>query len=145
MIRAEALRPALIATHPSTASTPDMNDNDYRTAWTSGGSQTGSEMISATLGEPRAVTGVEMALGPHHGAFARALAVDVSQDGQVWKRVATANGSIVAFEAAMRDARVVPVTIRFDAERASHVRISQTGQSRAHWAVAELRVLANNK
>jgi hypothetical protein len=143
--RAEAVRPAAIATHPAVSSPQLISDDDYQTAWSSVAGQTGTEMIAVALSEPHEIVGLEMASGPHFGAFARELAIDVSEDGEHWKPVAAGDGASAAFEAAMRDAKVVAVTIRFEPQRASHVRIRQTGRSRAHWAVAELRVLTNNK
>jgi hypothetical protein len=98
-------------------------------------------MITATLADVREITGVEIRLGSHAGAFARGLVAEISHDGRHWETVATANGAEAAYEAALRNARDIPVALRFEPRRAAHVRIRQTGQSRAHWAVAELRVL----
>ena len=137
----EAVPPAAISTHEPVASLQDVSDDDYRTAWSSEMSQNGTEMIALALREPRAMTGIEVSVGMHIGAYARELVVEVSDDGRLWRPVATAKGSTAAFEAAIRDPKRIPITIRFAPTRGSHVRIRQTGKSRAHWAVAELRVL----
>lgn len=138
---AEEVRPAAIATQPPMVSPRLMSDDDLRTAWLTGTPQTGTEMITLSLSEARAIAGVRMALGPHVGAFARQIAVDVSEDGQQWETVATADGATAAFEAALLDPKVVPMTIRFEPRRGRYVRIRQTGRSRADLAVAELHVL----
>jgi hypothetical protein len=137
---AQAIRPTAIATEPPASSTQELVDGDPRTAWSSG-AQTGTEMITATLSAPQEIVGVEIILGPHVRAFGRGLAAEISHDGRHWETVATANGAEAAYEAALRDARGIPVAIRFAPRRAAQVRIRQTGQSRAHWAVAELHVL----
>ena len=137
----EAIRPLAITTDPPIESPHLITDDDHRSAWLTVTSQTGAEVITLALPDGRAVAGVEMTLGPHVGAFARAVAVELSADGQQWRSVATADGASAAFEAALRDPKRIPVTIRFAPERASHMRIRQTGRSKAGWAVAELRVL----
>ena len=136
------VQPAAIAAQPAISPASLVTDDDPRTAWFSDTPQTGTEMITLALSEARAVAGIRMAIGPHIGAYARAIAIDVSEDGQQWQTVATADGATAAFEAALRDARLIDVTILFEPRRARHVRIRQTGRSQAHWAVAELRVLS---
>ena len=139
--RLAAVRPGAIATYPPMSSPQLVADEDLRTAWLTATPQTGTEVMTLELTQARAVAGIEMRLGPHVGAYARRLAVDVSSDGRDWRTVATASGAAAAFEAALRDAGVIAVTIRFAPQHASHVRIRQTGRSKADWAVAEVRVL----
>ena len=138
---AEEVRPAAITTQPPMASPLLMSDDDLRTAWLTDTPQTGTEMMTLTLSAAQVIAGVRLALGPHVGAFAREIAVDVSEDGQQWETVATADGATAAFEAALLDPKVIALTIQFEPRRGRHVRIRQTGASRAGLAVAELRVL----
>jgi hypothetical protein len=138
---AEEVRPAAIATQPPMDSPLLVSDDDLRTAWLTDTPQTGTEMMTLTLSAAQVITGLRMALGPHVGAFAREIAVDVSEDGQQWETVARADGATAAFEAALLDPKVIAMTIQFEPRRGRHVRIRQTGVSRAGLAVAELRVL----
>jgi hypothetical protein len=138
----EEVPPATITAQPAVSPASLITDDDPRTAWFSDTPQTGTEMITLALSEARAIAGIRIAVGAHISLYPRAVAVDVSEDGQQWQTVATADGATAAFEAALRDATRIDVTIRFEPRRGRHVRIRQTGRSGAHWAVAELRVLA---
>jgi hypothetical protein len=135
------LIPTAISTVPGVSSPPALMDGDPRTAWHSGQSQTGSEVITLTLAEARAVSGVLITIGPHVASFARLIAIDVSVDGKHWETAATAMGGTAALEAALRNPGLVEVTIRFEPRQARHVRIRQTGQAPDEWAVGEVRVL----
>ena len=140
--RSEEVKVAALAAHASTEELPLVTDGDYRTAWISRHPQSGTEFMSVTLAEPRAVSGMRLALGGRVMSFARHIAIDVSADGENWSAVWSGDGAVAALAAALRDPKHIEMVFAFEPQRARQVRIRQTGQSSDWWAVTELRVLA---
>ena len=138
----DEVRHLATVTQPPSSSPARLYDDDLFTAWVSGAPQRGTEMITLTLDQRRVIGGICLESGLHSTAFARAIAVDVSEDGLRWDTVATADGAAAALEAALRDPRRTSVTLSFEPRAAVHVRVRQLGTSQDEWAVAELRVLA---
>ena len=118
-----------------------LTDGDSRTRWDSNAPQDGTETITIDLGAPSHLNAVTLAIGPYHADFPRLLAIDVSDDQHSWTTQWSGRCGAKAVAAAVKDARMVPLTISFPAATARNVRLRQLGaDSFYHWSIAELAV-----
>lgn len=117
-------------------------DGDPDTRWHTGRSQQPGDEIVVEIGALEAITGVELALGPHHRDFPRRLVVEASLDGRDWTTLWQGPTSARALAAAIEAPRRMPLRVCFPAAQARHLRLRQQGGAqRFGWTVAELVVL----
>jgi len=104
-------------------------DGDLATRWTSGESMKEGMWLRIELPEPVLLSGLLIDAGPSRGDYPRGFAVELSDDGVDWTRVAAGEGK-------------TPLTeVEFEEQRARFVRITQTGEHRLFWSVHDLEVL----
>jgi hypothetical protein len=117
-------------------------DGDPDTGWRSPGDQEGREELDVDLGEPRVVSGVELAVGPYYMDFPRELSVEGSLAGLEWSSLWRGPTNTQAFRASLDSPRRVPLRVCFPPARARHLRLRQLGRAPQHpWTVGELVVL----
>ena len=122
----------------SLALTP-LTDGDGRTRWDSDAPQDGTEAITIDLGSPNRLNAVMLAIGPYSADFPRLLAIDVSDDLHSWTMQWSGRCGAKAVAAAVKDARMVPLTVSFPPTTARYVRLRQLGADALyHWSIAEL-------
>jgi hypothetical protein len=120
-----------------------VTDGNRATRWDSGGPQNGSEWIAFDLGAVHRVGGLMLAIGPGFRDYPRAVAIDVSLDGQTWTTIFEGRSAAKAVAAAHRDPRVVPLTYGFPPADAQWIRARQTGRTEQFpWSVSEAAVFA---
>ncbi len=118
-----------------------LTDGDGATRWDSNAPQDGSETITIDLGSPSPLNAVMLAIGPYHADFPRLLTVEVSDDLRSWTVQWRGRCGAKAVAAAVKDARLVPLTVSFPPATARYVRLRQVGaDSFYHWSIAELAV-----
>jgi hypothetical protein len=121
----------------------NVTDGNRNTRWYSGGPQNGSEWIAFDLGAVHRVGGLMLAIGPGFRDYPRAVAIDVSLDGQTWTTIFEGRSAAKAVAAAHRDPRVVPLTYGFPPADAQWIRARQTGRTEQFpWSVSEAAVFA---
>ena len=118
-----------------------LTDGDGRTRWDSDAPQDGTEAITIDLGSPSRLNAVMLAIGPYSADFPRLLAIDVSDDLHSWMMQWSGRCGAKAVAAAVKDARMVPLTVSFPPATARYVRLRQLGADALyHWSIAELVV-----
>jgi hypothetical protein len=116
-------------------------DGDRLSRWDSGSPQHGRETMTIDLGSVQRVAGVTLCLGPYLADFPRVLAIESSDDRQSWAMRWSGRTAVLAVAGAVRDPRVVPLTVAFAPEPARWVRLRQLGSDpRFHWSIADLTV-----
>jgi len=117
-------------------------DGNPSTSWVCG-PQRGTEWFIADLGAAvDGVRAVRYMMGEAYREFPRDLVVDTSLDGEAWEPAW--DGDVIAqtIEGSLLDPLMAPTTVPFAPRRARFVRLRQTGQDSANWALPELSVLA---
>ena len=120
-----------------------MMDGDINTRWSTGPQEPGM-MLEIDLGVPRAVSGLELALGPSVRDFPRGLRIETSADGALWREVwnGTSVGRTVV--AALRDPGEVPLLYEISSTGTRYLRLWLTERDATfYWSVAELNVLGH--
>ena len=119
---------------------PLVLDGNLDTGWDSG-AQLGAEIVTIDLGATRAVDAVTMTLGSHPLDFPRALVIESSDDGRMWTARWQGSPAAVAFAAAVRHPREMPLTFELPGVQARMLRLRQTGHDpNFHWLIFELAV-----
>lgn len=118
-----------------------VTDGDPVSHWDAGTIMRGDEWITLDLGSVRHVSALMLAVGPAFGGYARALAIDVSTDGQRWTTVFEDQGAVRAIRATQLDPRLSPLTYTFVPTQAQWIRARQTGHADPfHWSICEVAV-----
>ena len=115
-------------------------DGRVGTVWTTVELQTGGEQVTADLGAPTLVSALELAQGKYSFAYPRTLGIEVSDDGASWREVWRGDAATLALRGALAKPAIVPLRVNFDATTARYLRLTQHGQAKQPWAIAELRV-----
>jgi hypothetical protein len=119
---------------------PLVLDGNLNTCWDSG-AQLGAETVTIDLGSTRAVDGVTMTLGAHPLDFPRTLVIDSSEDGRSWTSQWQGSPAAVAFAAAVRHPREMPLFFELPHVQARMIRLRQVGHDpNFHWLIFELAV-----
>lgn len=119
-----------------------MLDGDRHTAWRTQ-HQSGDEAFTADLGRSMQVSGLVLASGGYTWWFARAVAIELSTNGESWTEAWRGENVTRTVSAALADPRLVRVPFSFTPAAARYVRVRQIGVSREPWAVAELTVFGD--
>ncbi len=136
---------AVAAVHPSThaGEVARMLDGDVRTAWGTGVPQIGGEEVLLDLGSEHAIGAVVLAMGAFAFGHPRQLDVELSSDGQTWRRVWSGETAALTVRAAIADPGSAPLTIEIEAARARYIRLRQNGNEPGiPWWIADVRVHA---
>ena len=121
--------------------TARMWDGDLVSRWDTGRPQAPGDQLVIDLGVPRRLEGLELQIGGYVADFPRALDLDVSGDGRVWRPVRSGPTAIETLRAALADPRRIPIRFSLHGETARYIRLRQAGSSpEFYWSVAELRV-----
>lgn len=116
-------------------------DGDLETRWNAP-SQAGSEAIAIDLGHPVHVQAIELCLGRYASQYPRALTVEASADGVSWNPIFSGGTALETYDAAIRDPRAIPLTLRIDRDGVRFLRLHQTAHAPgATWTIVELRVI----
>jgi hypothetical protein len=116
-------------------------DGSLSTRWHSGDAQRGDEAIVLELGTPRSLRRIELEIGPAPYDFARALVLDVSDDGDLYRQVAEIGAGERALEGTGAQVVALPSAVS-----ARFVRVRQTGRTdRNFWSVYEIGLFAEPK
>jgi hypothetical protein len=115
-------------------------DGKPDTRW-DGGPQKGVEVVTIDLGAMRSVDGLTMTLGSRPSDFPRVLFIDSSTDGREWTAQWAGRPAAIAFAAALRHPRELPLTFALPRVQARLLRLRQTGQDPMfYWSIVELAV-----
>jgi hypothetical protein len=115
-------------------------DGDADTRWDSG-PQMGNEVVTIDLGSVRSVDGLTMTLGHHSTDYPRALVIESSSEGREWTPVWQGSAAAVAYLAAQRHPREIPMTFQLIPGAARFIRLRQLGRDpESYWSVYELTV-----
>ncbi|HXY40766.1 MAG TPA: hypothetical protein VEQ10_13930 [Vicinamibacteria bacterium] len=118
-----------------------MVDGDTITRWSTRQPQEPGERLSVDLGQVRAVSAVELALGPYHTDFPGELWLDGAADRQQWLRLWEGRAGGRAVEAVLDDSRRMPLRVCFPEVGIRFLRLRQVATDRTYsWSVAELGV-----
>ncbi len=119
---------------------PLVLDGNLNTCWDSG-AQLGAENVTIDLGSMRAVDGLTMTLGAHPLDFPRSLVIESSEDGRTWTTRWQGSPAAVAFAAAVRHPREMPLFFELPHVPARMIRLRQVGHDpNFHWLIFELAV-----
>ena len=131
------------ATASSEIGLQNVTDGNRNSRWDSGGPQNGSEWIAFDLGAAHRVRGLMLAVGPGFRDYPRAVAIDVSLDGQIWTTIFEGRSAARAVAGAHHDPRNVPIMFWFPPSDARWIRARQTGRTEKFpWSISEAAVLA---
>lgn len=124
----------------------NLTDGDLETRWSPEGPQGRvTESLLLDLGDVRAVSGVELALGPFRADFPRRLLIERSLDEAGWADVRDGGTGGLAVAGALEDPQRLPIRIRFNPIPARYLRLRQLGEDPVfYWSVAELAVFGRN-
>lgn len=114
---------------------PLMLDGDPATRWKSGADQAPGMWVQLDLGARMTINNVTLdgqKNAAWEGDFPRGYAVRLSDDGSIWRQVATGTGTVKA------------TNISFPAAGGRYVRVVQTGSGDRWWSVGELSVGLHN-
>jgi len=115
-------------------------DGNADTRW-DGGPQMGNEVVTIDLGSVRSVDGLTMTLGRHSTDYPRALVIESSSEGREWAPVWQGSSAAVAYVAAQRHPRELPMTFSLTTGAARFIRLRQIGRDpESYWSVYELTV-----
>lgn len=132
---------AVIRPNVNEAAVTSMTDRDRTTRWESG-PQSDRTAVEIDLGGARTVTGVDLFLGAFVEDFPRGLAIDASEDGQVWRELWRGESAGLAFAGAFEEPRDVPLRYRFAPTSARLLRLKLTKPDETYyWSIAEMRVV----
>ena len=119
---------------------PLVLDGNLDTCWDSG-AQLGAETVTIDLGSARAVDGLTMTLGSHPLDFPRTLVIESSEDGRTWTARWEGSPAAVAFAAALRHPKEMPLFFELPRVPARWLRLRQIGHDpNFHWLIFELAV-----
>ena len=119
---------------------PLVLDGNLDTCWDSG-AQLGAENVTIDLGSTRTVDGVTMTLGSHPLDFPRTLVIESSEDGLTWTARWQGSPAAVAFAAAIRHPKEMPLFFELPKVAARMLRLRQVGHDpNFHWLIFELAV-----
>ena len=103
--------------------------------------QLGAENVTIDLGSTRAVDGVTLTLGSHPLDFPRTLVIESSEDGVAWTSRWQGSPAAVAFTAAVRHPKEMPLYFELPKVAARMLRLRQVGHDpNFHWLIFELAV-----
>ena len=115
-------------------------DGRVGTVWTTVELQAGGEQVTADLGTATAISALELNQGRYSFAYPRIVGIEVSDDGAVWREVWRGDTATAALRGALAAPATMPVRFDFDDTTGRYVRITQHGQAKQPWAIAELAV-----
>jgi hypothetical protein len=132
---------AAIRPNVNEAAVANMTDGDRATRWESG-PQTDRTVMDLDLGAVRSLNSLELALGPYTEDFPRMMAIDLSDDGAVWRHVWQGSSAGLAFAGALTSPMDVPLTYDLGGNSARYVRLRLLANDETYfWSIAELKVL----
>ena len=135
------LRAAVIRANVNADKVLFMADDDVTTRWESGPQGEGMR-VDVDLGSVQPVVGVDLTLGRFVEDFPRAMAIEVSDDGQQFREVWRGTSAGRAVIAAADIGGSVPMRYRFEPVRARVVRMRLTANDDIYfWSIAEMKVL----
>jgi len=113
------------------------------TRWSSRETQRVSHQLQLTLVQALDVSGLRLNLRGVVGDYPRRLTVDTSSDGVTWQTQWQGMTAGSVYTAVVLDERHPEITVSFRPVRAKYVIVRQEAMPnvRAHWSVAEIRVL----
>jgi hypothetical protein len=115
-------------------------DGNQKTRW-DGGPQRGAQVVTIDLGSTRSIDGLTMTLGSHPSDFPRALIIESSSDGREWTPRWSGSSAAVAFAAALRHPKELPLTFALAGVPARMLRLRQVGNDPMfYWSIFELAV-----
>jgi hypothetical protein len=115
-------------------------DNDLNTRWHAAEPR-GTEMVTVDLGTSQPVSAVVFLLGSYTSQYPRALEVESSQDGVGWLQEWSGRTALLAYDAAVREPRAVPLAVPLKGP-ARWIRVRQTSaEATRGWTIVELRVM----
>lgn len=118
-------------------------DGTVETAWGSGNSQIGDEVLAVDLGSAQSVGAAIFDMGSYAFGFPRQLEVDVSLDGGRWMPAWSGRTAVLTVRAGIAEPGVVPLVVDLGRVRARFLRFRQTGSEPGiPWWIAELHVHA---
>ncbi len=115
-------------------------DGRIGTVWATVELQAGGEQVTADLGTATALSALELSQGRYSFAYPRIVGIEVSDDGAAWREVWRGDTATAALRGALAAPATMPVRFDFDDTTGRYVRITQHGQAKQPWAIAELAV-----
>ncbi|MEK8129200.1 ThuA domain-containing protein [Paenibacillus filicis] len=138
-----ASKTAWTFTHSPRAGNDSSNPSDVKhvidgklnTRWDSGGFQEPGQWFQVNMGSVKTINEVIIDASGHTSDYARGYVIEVSADGQIWKKVSE-NVNNTA----------VKIVASFPAVKAQYVKITQTGTASANWwSIDELDIKETNE
>jgi hypothetical protein len=119
-----------------------LTDHDPISAWMTAGPQRSGNMLGVTLQCDAQLTDVVVTQGATYAEhFARALAIEVSDEGHDWRSEWRGNTGARIVRAAIDDPRLVTIRFRLDVKSARHLRFRlRASDPDRWWVVAGLEV-----
>ena len=103
--------------------------------------QRGVEEVTVDLQTTRFVDGLTMTINEHPWDFPKSLVIETSRDGRQWTPGWEGSTAAVAFAAALRAPRDVPLAFALPHVPARFLRMRQLGNDPAYsWSIFELAV-----
>jgi F5/8 type C domain-containing protein len=134
---------ASFAARDNEALLSNMVDGNLITRWHAGREQRPGDAMTADLGTPNNVAGVEMLIGGYVTDFPRRLTIETSLDNDRWSQAWSGNVAVIAMSAALEDPLRFTLPFEFQPRPARYVRFTQTGTEDVfYWSIAELRIHA---
>jgi hypothetical protein len=135
------LRAAVIRANVNADKVLLMVDGDVTTRWESGPQGAGMR-VDVELGSVQTVQGVDLTLGRFVEDFPRAMAIELSEDGEQFREVWRGTSAGRAVVASSDISGTVPMRYRFEPARASTVRMRLTTNDDIYfWSIAEMKIV----
>jgi hypothetical protein len=140
-IKGEPLSIAAIVADERAERVAAMTDHDIMTRWHVGRPQARGDTMTVDVGQPRAISGVELLIGGYVADFPRQLRIELSIDGQNWTETWSGPTALLALGAALDDPLASALPFAFEPRTARYVRLTEMAADPTYyWSVAELRV-----
>ncbi len=119
-------------------------DGDLETRWSTGGSQTGNEVVTVDLGSPQIVDGLTLTLGRYLLDFPRTLVIETEEAGGQWSTRWTGVTLPVTFAGIVRRPKEPALAFALPSVPTQRLRLRQIGRDpEFFWSIVELSVFGH--
>lgn len=124
---------------PGTAEAGALIDGDRETVWTTGAPQRAGQAVVITLAGTPTTCGLTLLAGRRPEVYPRAVAIDLSIDGEQWQTVFAGKAGGVAMAGALDDPAHTPLAFHWTAAAAARVRVRLLAAHPIYpWGISEI-------